>query len=319
MKTSSFWRIATAVFAVGSIIYTTTSSSRSRRTNRQANPDEEPEYDVPVEYQQVFDKNLIVPAGWAFGAVWGTVYTGLTALLVHQALPTQTNNPRYQKALPWWWSSFALNAVFGKFFAQSDRESVVISDLTTKANLPSALALHHGLEIGRTDVPTPEKYLRIPVSLYSGWLTAATVVGTPDTLLTLGLWERDNERDIPLAAGILGATGGAGYAIARHLNDPWFMVPFIAGFGGIATRHWNKPGKELLAYTAAGLAAVYAGLAAYWVPRGQFRPYERTVQDAGYEVVLDETDLNGSIYSGQQHAAEIARERLEPIEAEGLD
>jgi hypothetical protein len=145
------------------------------------------------------------------------------------------------------------------------------------------------------------------------------VVGTPDTLLTLGLWERDNERDIPLAAGILGATGGAGYAIARHLNDPWFMVPFIAGFGGIATRHWNKPGKELLAYTAAGLAAVYAGLAAYWVPRGQFRPFERTVQDAGYEVVLDETDLNGSIYSGQQHAAEIARERLEPIEAEGLD
>ena len=161
---------------------------------------------------------------------------------------------------------------------------------------------------------------RIPVSLYSGWLTAATVVGTPDSLLTLGLWDRDDERDLPLAAGILGATGAAGYAIARHLNDPWFMVPFIAGFGGIATRHRNKPDKALVAYTAAGLAVLYVGLAAYWIPKETFRPYERTVEEAGHEVdTVIEPVSSGAIYSGQQHQAEIARERMEPIEAEGLD
>ncbi|MCY7357702.1 MAG: tryptophan-rich sensory protein [Rudanella sp.] len=322
MKNSNLWRIATAVFAVGSIIYTTTSSSRSRRASRENESEtgEEPDYKVPIEYQQVFDKNLIIPAGWAFGAVWGTVYSGLTALLVHQAMPSQAYNPRYQKALPWWWRSFALNAIFGKFFSQSDPQSVVASDITTKLNLPSALALHHSLEIGKTDVHAPEKYLRIPVSLYSGWLTAATVVGTPDTLLTLGLWDRDDARDLPLAAGILGVTGAAGFAIARQLNDPWFMVPFIAGFGGIATRHWNKPDKALVAYTAAGLAAIYACLVAYWVPKGTFRPYERTVEDADYEVeTVIEPVSPGAIYSGQQHQAEIARERMEPIEAEGLD
>lgn len=318
MKNSHFWRIATAVLAVGSIIYTTTSSSRSRRASR--NNDPEQEYDVPTEYQKVFDKNLIVPAGWAFGAVWGTVYTGLTALLVHQALPAQVYNPRYQEAMPWWWRSFALNAIFGKFFAQSNPESVVISDVTTKANLIAALGLHHSLEIGKTDVPAPEKYLRIPVSLYTGWLTAATVVGTPDSLLTLGLWDRDDERDLPLAAGILAATGAAGYTIARHLNDPWFMVPFVAGFGGIATRHWNKPDKSLVTYTAAGLAATYVGLAAYWVSKGTFRPYERSITDADYEVEASVEPVSaGDIYSGQQHQAEIARERMEPIEAEGLD
>lgn len=317
MKNSSFWRIATAVFAVGSIIYTATSSSRSRRSSVQDNS--KLEYDVPQEYSEVFEKNLIIPAGWTFGVVWSTVYAGITALLAHQALPSQVHNPRYQKALPWWWSSFALNALFGRFFEQSNPEAVIASDLITKINLPSALALHHALEIGQTDVPAPERYLRIPVSLYSGWLTAATVVGTPDTLLTAGLWERDNERDVPLSAGILGATGAIGYAVARKLNDPWYMVPFIAGFGGIATRHWNKPGKEMLAYTAAGLAAVYAGLAAYWVPKQAFRPYERTVQDTDYEIALNESDLDGSIYSGQHHQAEIARERMEPIEAESLD
>lgn len=307
MKNSSFWRIATALFAVGSIIYTTTSSNRSRRQNREQVQDESaPEYDVPVEYQKVFDKNLIIPAGWAFGVVWSTVYSGLGALLVHQALPSQQNNPRYRKALPWWWASWTLNALFGRFFSQDDARSVVISDLTTKLNLPAALALHHNLEIGRTDVSAPEKYLRIPVSLYAGWLTAAMVVGTPDTLLTLNLWEQDEDRDVPLAAGILGVTAGAGYVIARHLNDPWYLLPFVAGFGGIATRQWTR--QPIVGYSAAGLAALYAGLLAYWLPKGKFRAYDRTVEDVEAEV------LAGLVETEEPYQAAIARERTVEID-----
>lgn len=316
MKNSSFWRIATAVFAVGSIIYTTTSSSRSRQQskNRQKadQSGSEYEYDVPVEYQNVFEKNQIVPAGWAFGVVWSTVYAGLTALMVHQALPSQEHNPRYQKALPWWGASWALNAIFGRFFSQNDPRSIVISDLTTKFNLPAALGLHQSLGIGKTDVPSPEKYLRIPVSLYAGWLTAATVVGTPNTLLTLGAWEPDEERDGPLSAGILSATAGAGYLIARRLNDPWYMLPFVAGFGGIATRQWEK--QPVVGRTAATLAAAYVGLLAYWLPKGKFHEYnQRVIDDTEAEVVAE------LIETKDPHQAEIVRERMQPIEADGLD
>ena len=272
MKKTSFWRIATAAFAVGSIIYTTVSSSKSRQQSKERNESEKGglayEYDVPIEYERVFEKNMIVPAGWAFGAVWSTVYSGLTALMVHQALPSQLHNPRYQRALPWWWASWIMNAIFGRFFSQNDPRSIVISDITTKLNLPAALSLHQSLGIGRTDVPAPEKYLHIPVSLYAGWLTAATVVGTPNTLLTLNAWQPDEERDEPIAAGILAATAGAGYLIARRLNDPWYMAPFVAGFGGIATRqHKNYP---VVGWTAAALATIYVGLLAYWLPKGEF-------------------------------------------------
>ena len=291
MKNSSFWRIATAVFAVGSILYTTTSSSRSRRQSRERQPDRSAaEYDVPIEYQKVFDKNLIIPAGWSFGVVWSIVYSGLGALLVHQALPAQAANPRYQRALPWWWISWTLNAIFGRFFSEDDARSVVISDLTTKLNLPAALALHNSLGIGKTDVPAPEKYLRIPVSLYAGWLTAATVVGTPDTLLTLGFWEPDEERDVPLAAGILGATGVAGYAVARSLNDPWYMMPFIAGFGGVATRLWDR--QPVVGRTAGVLALAYAGLLAYWLPKGKFHDYEHFVEDVDAELLAETTETS---------------------------
>lgn len=315
MKNSSFWRIATAVIAVGSIIYTTTSSSRSRQQSkkRQGTQDgREYEYDVPTEYQDVFEKNMIVPAGWAFGVVWSTIYSGLTALNVHQALPSQEHNPRYAKALPWWWASWALNAIFGRFFSQNDPQSIIISDLTTKFNLPAALALHQSLGIGKTDVPSPEKYLRIPVSLYAGWLTAATVVGTPNTLLTLGAWEPDEERDEPLSAGILAATAGAGYLIARRLNDPWYMLPFVAGFGGIATRQWEK--QPIVGWTAAALAATYTGLVAYWLPKGKFHDYDQPIVDD-----IEAEVLAGPIETDEPHQAEIARERMKPIEAEGLD
>ncbi len=316
MKSSSFWRIAAAVFAVGSIIYTTASSSRSRQQSKSRQQADqggsEYEYDVPIEYQHVFDKNMIVPAGWSFGVVWSTVYAGLTALMVHQALPSQEHNPRYQKALPWWWSSWALNAIFGRFFSQNDPRSVVISDLTTKLNLPAALGLHQSLGIGLTDVPSPEKYLRIPVSLYAGWLTAATVVGTPNALLTLNAWEPNEERDEPIAAGILSATAGAGYLIARRINDPWYMLPFVAGFGGIATRQWEN--QPIVGRTAATLAAAYVGLLAYWLPKGKFYEYNQRVIDDTEAEVLAET-----IETEDPHQAEMVRERMKPIEAEGLD
>lgn len=316
MKNSSFWRIATAVFAAGSIIYTTVSSSRSRQQSKERKEagqvGAEYEYDVPVEYERVFEKNMIVPAGWAFGVVWSTVYSGLAALMVHQALPSQQYNPRYEKALPWWWASWILNAIFGRFFSQNDPQSIIISDLTTKFNLPAALGLHQSLEIGKTDVSVPEKYLRIPVSLYAGWLTAATVVGTPNTLLTLDVWEPDEERDEPVSAGILSTTAGAGYLIARKLNDPWYMVPFVAGFGGIATRQWEK--QPILGWTAAALATTYAGLLAYWLPKGKFHEYDRTtIDDTEAEV------LAGPFETDEPYQAEIARERMKPIEAEGLD
>ncbi|WP_420150969.1 TspO/MBR family protein [Spirosoma sp.] len=316
MKNSSFWRIATAVFAVGSIIYTTVSSAQSRKESRDRHESDhsgsEYEYDVPTEYEEVFEKNQIVPAGWAFGAVWSTIYSGLAALLVHQALPSEEHNPRYEKAQPWWWASWALNAIFGRFFSQNDPQSIIISDLTTKINLPVAIGLHQSLEIGKTDVPAPEKYLRIPVSLYAGWLTAATVVGTPNTLLTLGAWTPQEEDDEPISAGILAATAGAGYFIARRLNDPWYMLPFVAGFSGIATRQWHK--EPILGWTAATLAAVYSGLLAYWLPRGKFHEYDRYVVND-----VEAAVLAGPFETDQPYQAEIARERMKPIEAEGLD
>lgn len=280
MKKTLFRRIGTAVLVVGSILYTVRTSRRQNPSGSETGPAED--YgDLQPEYRDTFDRNPIVPAGWTFAAVWSTIYTGTVAYAVHQALPSEADNLRYRRAAPWLASAYVLNALFGRFFQDTRMESMIAADLITKASLPVALQLHQELEIGRTEVPAPEKYLRIPLSLYAGWLTAASVVGTPNLLLNLKLWKPDPVRDTPIFMGVLGATGGAAYAVARRLNDPYFLLPFVAGFAGIATRQYRK--NDAIAYTAGILAVATAAVAARWIPEGRFRPLPAEVTDIEYD------------------------------------
>ncbi len=284
MQRSSIWRIASAAFVLGSIIYTSRSGAKAGQRKK-----EEAKFNDNVlpEYEEVFEKNLLIPDGWVFGAVWPTIYAGTTALSVYQALPGQLENPRFKRSMPWLVLNYACNTLFGRFFSDPNPESIVASNVITQLNLPAGLALHKALEIGQTEVEGPEKYLRWPISLYAGWLTAATVAGTPNIFLELGWWKPNEERDVPIATGILAATGALGYAVARKLNDPVYMIPFVAAFAGIATRQRDK--HEPIASVAATLALVYTAVLAKWLPKGHFRPVGPAAPTPPPPVTLDIT------------------------------
>ncbi|MGA0558776.1 tryptophan-rich sensory protein [Larkinella sp. VNQ87] len=289
MKTSLWWRIGTAALVLGSIVYTSTAPRKAIAARK--NKEEEIDGDTVLpEYRRTFDENPLLPDTWTFGAVWSTIYAGTAAYAIHQALPSQENNARYRQALPWLAASYALNAVFGKFFAKPGMEDQIGADLVTKATLPLSIGLHQALEIGQTRVEGPEKYLRIPFSLYAGWLTTATVVGTPNLLLNLKVWKPDSQRDTPVFVGILGATTGAAYTIARRLNDPFYLLPFVAGFAGIATKQYGK--NKVVALPAATFSLVTAGIVAKWVPKGKFEPINRKVIEIqpGEEVIVFDRD-----------------------------
>lgn len=294
MQKSSIWRIATAVLVLGSIVYTSRSGAKSGQRRRK-----ESDYNDNVlpEYEQVFNQNLIIPDGWTFGVVWPTIYAGTAALSVYQALPNQQNNPRYVKAAPYLAVNYIINALFGRFFSDPNPESIIASNVITQLNLPAGLALHKSLEIGQTSVAGTEKYLRWPISLYAGWLTAATVLGTPNIFLKLGWWKPDLRRDVPLAMGLLGATGAVGYTVARRLNGPVYLIPFVAGFSGIATHQYGK--QNSIAAIAGGLALLYAGILVKWLPQGTFHPVP----------VAASTPVNQSVVSPEKPET-----NLQPVE-----
>ncbi|CCH51442.1 hypothetical protein BN8_00366 [Fibrisoma limi BUZ 3] len=248
MKNNQLERYATAAFVIGSIIGTYFFSRPRRGAFRT---------EIADEQQRELDLNLTTPANATFGIAWPVIYTGTIGLAIHQALPSQENNPRYASARPWLWANYALNLVFGYFFSKSDLPSRAGGALTTISLLPLSLGLHRQLEIGRTEVPEPENTLRKSISLYTGWLTAATVVSGANLLLQAGY------RVSPAAArrwayGILSATGGLGIIVSKRLNDPYYLLTLITAFVGIAAKQRGR--NDEVAALAAAWAVALAGV-----------------------------------------------------------
>lgn len=309
-NTPSLWRIATALFVLGSIVYTSAAGAKSGAKKSANNGTDEPdstdyetdstdEYadeSVLPEYRRVYSENLIIPSGPTFGLIWPVIYSGTAALAIHQALPGQVANPRYQRAMPWLAASYVMNTLFGYYFNQRDRQSIILSNVVTDLDLPAALGLHQALEIGETAVTGPERYLRWPISLYAGWLTVATVVGTPNIFLASDTWDYDADRDEPIAAGLLGATAGLGYAVSRRLNDPVYLIPFVVGFAGIVAR--QRRNHPLVAGVAGAMAVGLSAVLAYWLPQGNYRKLHPAIEP--FDIAANAEDVLGQTPSDSE-------------------
>jgi len=120
-----------------------------------------------------------VPAGYVF-AIWGLIYLGLIAFAVFQALPAQRQNPRLQ-AVGWWISLGGLaNSAWIFLWHYQQFPMTVVVMLVLLATL---IITYLGLGIGRSAVPGAESWaVRLPFSIYLGWITVATVANMTDLL-----------------------------------------------------------------------------------------------------------------------------------------
>jgi hypothetical protein len=126
-----------------------------------------------------------VPAGYVF-SIWGLIYIGLIAYAVFQALPSQRENPRlratgYLVAL----SGLANMAwIFLWHYEQFPWTLIAMFTL-----LASLIAIYLRLGTGITTVSTTENWaVRIPFSVYLGWITVATTANITDVLYFLN-WD----------------------------------------------------------------------------------------------------------------------------------
>lgn len=230
MKDNKTGRYATAAIVIGGIIGTYF-FSRPRKKIVASSLDE--------KRQKKVDQNLVTPANATFGIVWSTIYAGTVALAIHQALPSQLANPRYRKAQPWLRLNYLLTGVFGYFFSKSDKTSRIGAAVTTIGMLPAAIGLHRALEIGLTEVHGPENILRKSVSIYTGWLTAATAVSATTIVQEAG-FARNQEDAKKWALCALPITTGIGAIAANRLNDPYYLLALIAALTGIAVKQKDK-------------------------------------------------------------------------------
>jgi hypothetical protein len=120
-----------------------------------------------------------VPAGYVF-SIWGVIYLGLIAFAIFQALPAQRENPRL-RATGWWIALGGLaNSLWIFFWHYEQFPLTLIAMLVLLATL---IITYLRLGAGRTKVSTAETWaVRVPFSIYLGWITVATVANVTDVL-----------------------------------------------------------------------------------------------------------------------------------------
>jgi hypothetical protein len=120
-----------------------------------------------------------VPAGYVF-SIWGLIYIGLLAYAVYQALPLQKNNPRL-KAIGWWvvLGGFA-NSIWIFLWHYGQFVGTLAAMLVLLASL---IAVYLRLGVREIKVSKSETWaVRIPFSVYLGWITVAAVANVTDVL-----------------------------------------------------------------------------------------------------------------------------------------
>ena len=183
------------------------------------------------------DTVFFFPATYVFTTIWPVIYLGVVGLAIHQALPSQATNPRYRAGVFMLGINLVLNgawvAIFGaRLFGWSLLAIVPI--------LVTAVIANAWLRAGRSpEAPMAEKVFKIAVSMYTAWLTIATIANAAAALAAAG-WDGFG---IPYEtwAIIISIVGiGLGSALTLLFRDPVFPVVYAYAYVGIVVRQWGQ-------------------------------------------------------------------------------
>ncbi|PSB16915.1 tryptophan-rich sensory protein [Phormidesmis priestleyi ULC007] len=213
----------------------------------------------------LFGGVLVTPANYAF-AIWGVIYLGLIAFGIYQVAPAQRNNPRLQEVRSPIIAASLLQILWvfafqGRLFWLS-----VVVMIGILLSLVSAF-----LQLRTEDdrLSRTEKWLiQIPISVYFGWITVATVVNVASALYNSG-WNGGGISPAIWTVVLSAISAAIAAAITIRYRDVAFPAVIIWALVAIAIR---QASQSAILITAIGLA-IGLGLLILWV---QFRPRKAT-------------------------------------------
>ena len=173
--------------------------------------------------------SFFTPAGLTF-SIWSVLYLSQIAFAVYQAQPAQATNPRI-RAVRW---PFVAACLFNAVWIIAWHGLVVWASMILMLGLLGSLIVaYNRLQIGVTPVSPAESWLvRVPISLYLGWITVATVANAVTLFLTLG-WNDQGTLGRVLAAVLILVAAGIGAAFSLGRRDVAYNLVLLWAFFGI--------------------------------------------------------------------------------------
>jgi hypothetical protein len=202
-----------------------------------------------------------VPAGYVF-SIWGVIYLGLIALAVYQALPSGRANPRL-RAAGWWIALSGLANV--AWIILWHYEQFSLSLVVMLALLACLIIAYLRLEIGRTRVTPGERWaVHLPVSIYLGWITVATVANATALLDYLG-WDGFGIAPEVWMWIVLAAVALIATLMNFTRRDVAFTLVILWALAGIAVKHAGVPAVTMAVWITFAVVALTLA-AAFFLP-----------------------------------------------------
>jgi hypothetical protein len=192
---------------------------------------------------------LFTPAGYVF-SIWGLIYLGLLGFVVYQALPSSSDG-----------SGLDLDRVVGLFIVTNIFNSIWIFawhyellwfSLAVIAGLLITLIVIQRFIRQNSGDRAYYWFVRVPFSIYLGWVSVATIANTAVALYGSG-WRGEPLGEVAWTIVMLVvATLLAGIGLVRDGNIPFGLV-FIWAYIGIAV---EQAARQSVVVSASALAAI---------------------------------------------------------------
>lgn len=201
---------------------------------------------------------LFVPAGYVF-SIWGLIYIGLIAYVVFQALPAQRSNPRLARVDPLFVVASVANVAWLFFWHYNLFLLTLVAMLTLLASL---IGIYLALGMGRSAVASGERWaVRVPFSIYLGWVSVATIANITDVLDFVG-WNGWGLEPAAWAALMLAVGVVLAGLVAFTRRDAAYVLVFVWAYIGIALKQSATQLVALVAWAAAVVLVILAAAAA---------------------------------------------------------
>jgi hypothetical protein len=174
-----------------------------------------------------------VPAGYVF-SIWGLIYLGLIVYAVFQALPAQRENPRL-RATGWWISLGGLANIAWIFLWHYEQFPLTL--VAMLGLLATLIVTYLRLGTRRTVAPLAERLaVRLPFSIYLGWITVATIANVTSLLDHLQ-WEGFGLPPELWMGIVLAAVAVIAVLMNFTRRDPAYALVLLWALAGIAVKH----------------------------------------------------------------------------------
>ena len=184
--------------------------------------------------------NLFVPAGFTF-SIWGVIYFFLIGFIIYQAsdlFSKEKKNLPFVEKIGWW---FVISCLFNMaWLLVWHYEIVWLSLILMVGILFSLIQIYLRLGIGQeTFKGIDQWFVRVPFSIYLGWISVATIANTTALLVksgfaTLGTTDLIWTIVMISIAVVLGIT-----MLLRNRDFPYVLVLIWAIFGIMSANQVN--------------------------------------------------------------------------------